>query len=150
MNNIYKLLLLFFLICLNSYSDLAYGSSIVNAGPDQSISCYSSATLAGSITGSVTTGKWSTYGDGTFSSITDLHAVYTPGSGDISKGYAYLGLISDDPDALCSSEFDYVTIYVNRPAPIPTLSQWGLIIFGLAVIGFGILYIRRRRAYIPV
>jgi len=45
--------------------------------------------------------------------------------------------------------FDNVTFGSSTPGPgpnpIPTLSQWGLIIFGIILLGFGTVYILRRR-----
>ncbi len=155
MNNIYQLFLLNLLICLISFN--ASADIIVNAGPNQTISCGSTATLAGSITGEgITTGTWSTYGDGMFTpSNTFPGAVtYTPGVEDNSNHYVILKLVSDDPNAICSASgggYGLVILTIDCPYAIPTLSQWGLIILSILLATVGTLYIlRRRSARVPV
>ncbi len=59
----------------------------VDAGPDATICSSASTNLTGTVSGSSTTGQWSSSGDGTFNpSDTDLNASYTPGPNDISNG----------------------------------------------------------------
>ena len=68
---------------------------IVDAGSDTTICSNDFATLAGSVSGSSTTGIWSTSGDGTFSPIdTDLGATYTPGVADTTAGIVTIYLTS--------------------------------------------------------
>ena len=54
--------------------------------------------LSGSISGAVSTGAWSTAGDGSFDDVTRLDATYAAGPGDIANGSVTLTLTSDDPD----------------------------------------------------
>src|SRR5207253_1535426 len=56
-------------------------AAIANAGPSQTICAGSTATLAGTLGGSATSATWSG-GAGSFSSATNLNAVYTPGVGE--------------------------------------------------------------------
>jgi uncharacterized protein YjdB len=89
----------------------------VNAGSDQ-IVCASSpnATLAGSITGSITTGTWTTAGTGTFNNANALNAVYTPSATDITAGTVTLTLTSGDPPGPCNPVADQMVITINPAA----------------------------------
>jgi large repetitive protein len=64
-----------------------------NAGPDQLVCSSGTVQLAGTVT-AATGGVWSTSGSGTFSSNTNLNAVYTPSAADISAGSVRLTLTS--------------------------------------------------------
>jgi gliding motility-associated-like protein len=89
----------------------------VSAGPSQTVPMGTLVQLAGSITGAVTTGKWSG-GTGSFSDPTSLNPIYTPGNGETS---AQLTLLSNDPAAPCGPHADIVTIYFTPPPPAPTV-----------------------------
>ncbi len=82
----------------------------VNAGLDQTICTGSTATLAGIIGGSATSGTWSG-GTGFFSANTNLNAVYTPGSGET---IATLTLTTNDPIGPCGSVSDVVVINIRK------------------------------------
>jgi gliding motility-associated-like protein len=88
---------------------------IVDAGPDQFIATGTSTTLAGSVTGGITTGTWSA-GSGTFSpNATTLNATYTPAVG---VSAVTLTLTSDDPGTSCGPQSDQVIINISaQPAP---------------------------------
>jgi hypothetical protein len=82
---------------------------VVYAGPDQSVSTVS-ATLAGSITGSATTGIWSG-GAGNYNpNSASLTATYTPTQAERLSGTLTLTLTSADPDGPCGSAIDQVTL----------------------------------------
>ncbi len=95
----------------------------VNSGGDQVICEGSNLTLGGSITGGVTTGTWSTSGDGTFDNVNfGVGTVYIPGSGDISSGSVTITLTADDadgPGGPCPVRSDQFTLTIN---PIATVS----------------------------
>ncbi len=85
------------------------------AGPNQ-IVCANNAdvTLSGSVT-VATGGQWTTSGDGTFSSDTDLNATYTPGTNDISTGNVTLTLTTTG-NGDCNPVTDNMSITIT-PAP---------------------------------
>jgi gliding motility-associated-like protein len=67
----------------------------VNAGTDTSICENATVQLNGTVSGSSTTGYWSTNGDGTFNPDSSaLNAIYTPGSIDTLNGSVELILTS--------------------------------------------------------
>jgi gliding motility-associated-like protein len=66
----------------------------VDAGPDDTICANSDAGLNGSVTGSSTTGQWSSSGTGSFSNPTDLQADYDPSASDTAAGSVVLTLTS--------------------------------------------------------
>src|SRR5690606_25169187 len=69
------------------------------------------------VSGSTSTGEWSTSGTGTFSpSITDLNAIYQPSAADTTAGSVTLTLISTNNGG-CNVESDQLTIDFT-PAPI--------------------------------
>ena len=87
----------------------------VNAGADITV-CADDAqvTLAGVISGLVTTGRW-VDGEGTFDpNRTTLNATYTPTQGEIIAGTVTLILRSDDPAGPCPSTDDAVTIIISE------------------------------------
>lgn len=88
----------------------------VSAGPNQTVQSGATVQLAGSITGGITTGKWSG-GAGTFSNPNLLNAVYTPAAGETS---VTLTLTSDDPPGPCGIKSDKVTITINPIPAAPT------------------------------
>lgn len=55
----------------------------VNAGPDDEICEGSTYTLGAMLSGSATSGMWTTSGDGTFNNANFTGATYTPGPGDL-------------------------------------------------------------------
>ena len=90
--------------------------TIVNAGPDREVCATSpSAQLAGSVSGTVTTGNW-TGGTGTFSpGRSALNATYTPSPAEITAGSVTLTLTSSASSRPCPPASDAVTILI-RPA----------------------------------
>lgn len=88
---------------------------VTSAGADQTV-CANNGTigLTGSVTGGSGTGEWSTAGDGSFSpDNNDLAALYTPGPGDTTAGFATLILAPTDA---CLVIPDTVQITIT-PAP---------------------------------
>lgn len=93
-------------------------SPTVSAGPNQ-IVCANNAdvSLSGSFT--VASGvNWTTSGDGSFSSATDVNAVYTPGSADTTNGFVTL-TITTTGNGDCNAVTDDMTITIT---PAPTVS----------------------------
>ena len=90
----------------------------VDAGPAQAICSGSTATLAGVIGGSATSATWTTSGDGSFSSNTQLNATYTPGPGDVAAGTVTLTLTTNDPAGPCVAVNDNVTITINAAVAV--------------------------------
>lgn len=86
----------------------------VNAGVDQTICSDASATLAGTVEGDVTTGIWTTAGDGTFEDLSVLNTKYTPGDDDITDGWVELTLASI---SACAAADDKMIININA-APV--------------------------------
>jgi gliding motility-associated-like protein len=90
----------------------------INAGVDQTICGTSTAVLSGTPGGSATSATWSG-GAGTFSpNATNLNAIYTPSTAEISAGSVTLTLTSNDPNGPCPSVLDQVLITINQPATI--------------------------------
>ncbi|UKN03205.1 PKD domain-containing protein [Paracrocinitomix mangrovi] len=86
----------------------------VNAGLDFSICSSDSANLSGVISGSTTTGIWTSSGDGIFiPNNTDLNALYVPGSNDIVNGTVSLDLSATGS---CSNS-DQIIITID-PGPV--------------------------------
>ncbi|MFP5470658.1 MAG: PKD domain-containing protein, partial [Bacteroidia bacterium] len=84
--------------CMDVFDEITisyFDAPVVDAGVDQAV-CANNSTviLSGNVSGSTTTGIWSTNGDGTFSDNTDLNATYTPGVNDISNGTVTITLIA--------------------------------------------------------
>jgi hypothetical protein len=106
----------------NSSATLAVDTGIVTAaGPDQTV-CETNptVTLAGSVTGSITTGTWSG-GTGIFApNATTLNATYTPSAAEIAAGTVTLTLTSADPDGPCPATTDTMTITINDQATAGT------------------------------
>ncbi len=86
-----------------------------DAGTNQTICITETATLSATITGGITTGTWSG-GAGTFSSTTDLNAVYTPAASE-ENTTVILTLTTDDPTGPCPLLTDVVSITIN-PLPV--------------------------------
>ena len=111
-----------------SCSQTVSGSAVItvnpaataNAGVDQTICANGSATLAGSVGGTATSGIWSG-GAGTFSpNNTTLNAVYTPSAAEISAGSVNLILTTNDPDGAgpCSAATDFMVLTINPLATV--------------------------------
>jgi gliding motility-associated-like protein len=90
---------------------------IVSAGPNQTVAAGSTVTLAGSISGGITTGTWSA-GTGSFTNATSPSgATYIPAPGATS---ATLTLTSDDPPGVCGLKSATVTITFATTPAAPT------------------------------
>jgi hypothetical protein len=90
--------------------------TIVNAGPDQEVCATSPQVhLAGSVSGTVTTGSWGG-GTGSFSpSASALNATYSPSPAEIAAGSVTLVLTSSPSSRPCPPASDAITITI-RPA----------------------------------
>ncbi len=93
--------------------------AVANAGIDQTV-CASndSVSLAGSVSGSVSTGSWRTLGTGTFTSATSLVTNYKFSATDKAAGSVDLILTSSNPVGPCNSVSDTLTITINPLATV--------------------------------
>ena len=90
-----------------------------NAGPAQTICAGTSATLAGSVGGTATSGTWGG-GNGVYNpNNSTLNATYTPSAAEEGAGSVTLTLISNDPAGPCPVASNTVTITIN---PIATIN----------------------------
>ncbi|MDQ3193308.1 MAG: PKD domain-containing protein [Bacteroidota bacterium] len=96
---------------IDSVTVIINPSPIVNAGTPQTICEGETLTLNGIVGGSATGGIWS--GSGSFSSTSDLNAVYTPSAAEITAGSANLTLTTVGP---CPSATDDVLITIDPSA----------------------------------
>lgn len=109
-------------ICDNSSDNLLVTINqlpSVNAGVDITV-CESnnSVSLSGSLSGTATSGTWSTQGTGTFNNVNSLNAVYTPSVADKTAGMVYLVLTTNDPAGPCGPAQDMVQIIFNQAATV--------------------------------
>ena len=97
----------------------------VNAGSDQVICIRSSATLAGIVGATATSGSWSG-GTGIYNpNNTDPNAVYTPSAAEEIAGVITLTFTSDDPAGPCSAVSDQMTITIAQmPTAYGGISQF--------------------------
>ncbi|HEX6914997.1 MAG TPA: PKD-like domain-containing protein, partial [Chitinophagaceae bacterium] len=94
---------------------------VVNAGSDLFVCAGTSAALSGSVTGTSTTGLWSTTGSGTFSpAATALNAVYQPSAADIAAGNVVLRLTATNSCSPVPFDELNLTIY---PTPSVTTAN---------------------------
>ncbi len=84
----------------------------VNAGSDTAICAGNTISLNGNVSGSSSTGNWTTTGDGTFDNSTSLNAIYNPGVNDISNGSVQL-ILSSTFNGPCNAVTDTVLITIN-------------------------------------
>ena len=91
---------------------------LANAGIDKTV-CASSnnVSLIGSVSGSVSSGTWSTLGTGTFTNASSLITNYILSATDKAAGTVRLILTSSDPVGPCNSVSDTMIITIN---PIAT------------------------------
>ncbi|HET6244456.1 MAG TPA: PKD domain-containing protein, partial [Bacteroidia bacterium] len=85
-----------------------------DAGIPQTICEGETVNLSGTIGGSATGGEWSSLG-GTYSSTSDLNAVYTPSIVDVSNGFVSITLTTTGP---CPSATDNVLITIDPSATV--------------------------------
>lgn len=89
----------------------------VDAGPDAIICATGGFTLSG-LAQNFNTIIWSTSGDGSFSDVNNLLAVYTPGANDILNGTVSLTLTAT-PNTPCSGDVtDVMVLSITPPAQI--------------------------------
>ena len=123
-----------------------YEAPTVDAGPNDTICQGNSVSLAGSISGGVSTGSW-VGGAGTFSpNRNTLNATYTPSGAEIAAGTVKLTLTSSDPSGPCGpvSDTTRITIYkavVITSQPLNTGACVGDVVdFTVAASGTGLSY----------
>lgn len=93
------------------------GPPIVDAGVDTISVCQNApnVTLSGSVTGSTTTGKWTTAGGGLFlPNNLALNATYQPSPSDVSSGSIMLYLESTG-NGNCLTEYDSLLVLFTPP-----------------------------------
>ena len=86
---------------------IVYPGSIAMAGPDTTVCSGYSARLINSSALYNLSVHWLTAGNGTFDNANLLHPLYTPGSADITNGFANLRMVSIGP---CTSDTDALRI----------------------------------------
>jgi gliding motility-associated-like protein len=89
-----------------------HATPVANAGLDQVLCSTTggSLTLNGTVTGSTTTGQWTTLGSGTFSpNAQTLHAIYTPSASDITNGHVLL-ILQTTNNGVCGISADTMQI----------------------------------------
>ncbi|MFY7883890.1 MAG: PKD-like domain-containing protein, partial [Dolichospermum sp.] len=91
-----------------------FPSPVVDAGPDFAICSGSTATMAATINTVVSSASWSTSGTGSFSSLNNLTAVYTPSQADITAGSVTLTITSNDPPGPCGTVNDAMILTINQ------------------------------------
>ncbi len=93
--------------------------TVTNAGVDQTL-CTSnnSVFLAGTVSGTVSTGSWRTLGTGTFTNANSLLTNYIFSSNDKTVGLVKLILTSSDPAGPCNPVLDTVIITLRSTATI--------------------------------
>jgi len=104
---------------LSSTAVIVNKPSVVVAGYDQTVCANNSAvTIAGSITGSSTTGIWSTSGSGSFmAGNTSLKGTYLPSAADIASGSIKLTLTATNTVASCAIASSSFKVIIT-PTPV--------------------------------
>ena len=90
----------------------------VDAGPAQTICMGDDAIMAGTFGGVATGITWSTSGDGSFNTLTNPSAIYTPGPNDIAAGTVTLTIVTDDPAGPCGPVSDNMVVTINPLATV--------------------------------
>ncbi|MES2591170.1 MAG: PKD domain-containing protein [Bacteroidota bacterium] len=88
--------------------------AIVLAGADQTICNGNTVTLAGSISGSATSGTWSGGAGAYAPDNTSPTAIYTPSATEATAGIVTLIYTTNNPAGPCPSVSDTVTITINQ------------------------------------
>jgi hypothetical protein len=96
-----------------------------NAGPDSTICANETIMLSGSAVYQDSI-LWKTDGDGTFDDLRIFNPVYTPGPGDISKGYVWLRLTAYDSLPCENAHTDKVKITIDECTGINEKDESGL------------------------
>lgn len=94
----------------------------IDAGSDQSVCQGATVTLNGFSSGGVQSHTWTSSGDGTFDTNTQIHAVYTPGQNDIVNGSVTLTLTSDAPATPCTQVADELILTII-PNTVPVIDE---------------------------
>ncbi|HHZ65250.1 MAG TPA: hypothetical protein EYN51_07105, partial [Flavobacteriales bacterium] len=97
-------------------------AATVSAGVNATICEGSTHTLSGSFGGGASSIGWMTFGNGTFDNTALPAATYTPGAADISTGWVYLGITTDDPPGPCGSASNSMLLTID---PAITMSDAG-------------------------
>ena len=92
--------------------------AIVDAGTNFTVCSSDPIILNGSISGSATSGSWSSSTGGSFINNTVLNTTYTPSTADISAGTVTLTLTSNNPSGVCNAAVDTVIITINEAATV--------------------------------
>ncbi|SDS94577.1 HYR-like domain-containing protein [Winogradskyella sediminis] len=93
-------------------------AAIVDAGSDFTVCSSDTITLNGALSGSATSGTWSSSTGGTFENASVLNTTYTPSTTDISNGSVTLTLTSNNPSGVCNPGVDTVVITINEAATV--------------------------------
>ncbi|MFM2136683.1 MAG: hypothetical protein RL021_2083, partial [Bacteroidota bacterium] len=86
--------------------------SFADAGNDMLICFGASATISGSVSGYVSTGTWTTTGDGTFQDSSLLTTIYVPGPADEAAGSVEL-ILTPDTGGICPPIPSSFILHIN-------------------------------------
>jgi hypothetical protein len=93
--------------------------AVANAGLDADVCATSPLVqLAGSVSGSATSGTWSGGGGSYSPNASALNATYLPTAGEIAAGGLTLTLTTNDPSGPCPAAGDPVRITIHRAATV--------------------------------
>ncbi len=96
--------------------------AVADAGEDQTMCSDQNIALDGTVSGSATSGIWSSSGTGTFTSMSvtptgsgffSVSTIYTPSSADSTAGSVVLTLTTNDPDNPCDAVSDDITLTIE-------------------------------------
>ena len=93
-------------------------AAIVDAGSDFTVCSSDSIVLSGALSGSATSGTWTSSTGGTFGNASVLNTTYNPSATDISNGNVTLTLTSNNPLGVCNPGVDTVVITINEAATV--------------------------------
>ncbi len=96
----------------------------VDAGINQNICAGQSAIVSATLGGTASSVMWTSSGTGSFANPTVPTTSYTPSANDISQGFVYLIVQTNDPDGSgpCGTSFDSLLLTINE-LPIITNVQ---------------------------
>ncbi|TVZ60061.1 HYR domain-containing protein [Flavobacteriaceae bacterium MAR_2010_105] len=87
-------------------------AAVVDAGLNQTICSNETATMSATLSGSATSGTWTSSGTGSFSNNSTT-AVYTPSANDINNGSVILTYTTNDPAGICPATNDTMTLTIR-------------------------------------
>jgi hypothetical protein len=99
--------------------------AIANAGSDTTICAGETVMLSGAAQYQDSI-RWETDGDGIFDDVYSLSPVYTPGSEDIERGYAWLTLVAYDSIPCENSDQDKMKLTIDQCTNVEEIDNEGM------------------------